>query len=178
MAPVLCAVCCKSGAGVLRVARLRDVRARVMRRLVSDRMCRAVKCRWRTDPALAVVGLVAGGGKNRSVRASIGAEALVTAAHPDDVAPKHRHPYGARCALVLTYAALHMVLQKCCANRFPQSSSHGGSAFRASVTMSPDIETTPMVRRSQRLIAMMFWTQQGCSTHSVHVTATRMKTYI
>ena len=76
-----------------------------MRRLVSDRMCRAVKCRWRTDPALAVVGLVAGGGKNRSVRASIGAEALVAAAHPDDVAPKHRHPYGARCALVLRLTA-------------------------------------------------------------------------
>ena len=98
-----CARCAASR--VLRVARLRDVRARVMRRLVSDRMCRAVKCRWRTDPALAVVGLVAGGGKNRSVRASIGAEALVAAAHPDDVAPKHRHPYGARCALVLRLTA-------------------------------------------------------------------------
>jgi hypothetical protein len=43
---------------------------------------------------------------------------------------------------VLTYASLRTALQKCCAHCFPPSSSQGGSAFRASVTMSPDIETS------------------------------------
>jgi hypothetical protein len=47
--------------------------------------------------------------------------------------------------------------------------------------MSPDIETTPMVRRksaAHRNDVPNKGAVHGCSTHTVHVTATRMKTYL